>query len=182
MLGGQNFQVGDSTILIINPATHTVEKTLVVGRNPNSFQIDKNRDLWVSCKGFSPNFDALDPNNINGRLVRIRDEAIQEIIDLGKIGAEKMQINPAGDRIYFLQNGFGFNPVYTFDIPTKTVSETPFIDKEVYGLGVNPGNGHLFLGDANGFAETGEVLEYDENGNLLQSFFTSIGPSQFIFK
>ena len=180
--GGQNFTVGDSTVLVINPLTHEVEKTLIVGRSPNAFQIDKNGDLWVSCRGYSPNFIDNDPANINGSLVRINNETVQETIDLGTLGAQKMQINPSRDRLYFLQNGIAYYPVYAFDIDTKTVTSSPFIDQEAYGLGVNPLNGHIFVADAKSFAATGEISEYDANGQFLQSFPTSIGPNSFLFK
>lgn len=172
----------DSTVLIVNPTTNEVEKTLVVGDNPNAFQIDKNGDLWVSCLGYAPNFDFNHPDAIKGQLVRISDETVQEVINLEFLGAQKMEINPAGDLIYFLQGGYTDIPVYAFDIETKVVSSTPFIETTAYGLGVHPTTGHLFIGDAKGFAETGEVSEYDENGNFIDSFFTSIGPNGFVFK
>lgn len=177
--------VGDSTVMIINPSTHKVEKTLLVGKNPNSFQIDKNGDLWVGCTGFRPS-DAVfddDPRIVNGAIARIAAEDVQEIINFDNLGAQKLAINPAKDRIYLIHGSTFSGSVFEFDITTKQLSTTPFIVvDDCYGLGINPENGHLFVSDANGFAATAEISEYNENGDFIQSFFTSIAPNGFIFK
>ena len=152
-----------------------------VGNNPKSFQIDKNGDLWVGCFGFQNSFTPNDPLNKNGSLVRINAETVQETVQFDKIGVQHLQINPAQDQLYLLYNGNPYAPVHTFDIDTKTLSDNPIIETLAYGLAIHPTNGHIFVADAKNFAETGEVSEYDENGNLLQAFFTSIGPNGFLF-
>ncbi|MFT5748017.1 MAG: DNA-binding beta-propeller fold protein YncE [Saprospiraceae bacterium] len=179
--GGLEEEFGDSTVSIINPMTHEVEKTLQVGNNPNGFQIDKNGDLWVSCFGFQNSVIPNDLLNKNGSMARIKEETVQEIIEFDNLGINRLQINTNRDQLYFLYGGNPFAPIYTFDVDTKLLSTNPFINVLAYGLGVHPATGHIFVADAKSFVETGEVLEYDENGVLLQSFFTSIGPNGFLF-
>jgi hypothetical protein len=179
--GGLDEEFGDSTVSIINPLTHEVEKTLQVGNNPKSFQIDNNGDLWVGCFGFQNSFIPNDPLNKNGSLVRINAEMVQEVVELDEIGVQHLQINPTQDKLYLLYGGNPYAPVYTFDINTTTLSDTPIVETLAYGLGIHPVSGHIFVADAKGFAETGEVSEYDENGNFLQAFSTSIGPNGFLF-
>lgn len=178
---GFDTEFGDSTISIINPNTHEVEKTLMVGNVPNSFQIDKNGDLWVSCMGRLNSFIPNDPENIPAKLIRINNETVEETIDLAKFGSQKMQINPEKDQLYLLYDGVSYAPVYTFDIDTKMLSDNPIVATPAYGLGIHPTNGHIFVGDAKDFGTTGEISEYDENGTFLQSFLTSIGPNGFLF-
>jgi DNA-binding beta-propeller fold protein YncE len=50
-----------------------------------------------------------------------------------------------------------------------------------YALGIEPATGYLYVGDPKGFTQKGTVSIYKQDGTLIKSFVTGLGPGQIYF-
>ncbi len=50
----------------------------------------------------------------------------------------------------------------------------------MYGIGVNPANGDIYVGEAN-FSAVGRVQVYNSNGGAVANFEAGIAPNGFVF-
>lgn len=160
-----------STVEIINLATEAVEKSLTVGNSPGALAVDNAGTVWVVCGGSWGGND--------GKLVSINasNGSIQKTIDLGFNVAAKMAINKPKNQHYI----YSGKKVYRHQNNTVT----PFLDitefTSIYGIGFDEKNGHLYVSDDAGFAGNGTVRRYSEDGSLIDSFISGIGPNGFVF-
>ena len=60
-------------------------------------------------------------------------------------------------------------------------SPLPALDN-IYGLGIDPFDGTIYLGDNNAFQGNGTVITYDATGNLQGTFAVGRAPSGFAFR
>ena len=54
------------------------------------------------------------------------------------------------------------------------------VDREYYGLGINPFNENIYGGIGN-FSTNSWVLQYKNDGTLIDSMQVGIGPNGFVF-
>ena len=86
--------------------------------------------------------------------------------------------NGAGNKVYYQYGG----KVYQQDISATSLTATPFINRNFYGIGVDPADNLIYGADAGGFAAGGKVVRFNSNGAAVDSFTVNIGPSEFVFK
>jgi len=82
--------------------------------------------------------------------------------------------NRAGDTLYFINNN-----VYNMAITENVLPNTPLISansRNFYGLAVNSLTNEIIVTDAKNYVANGEVLIYNFNGELIQSFVTGVNP------
>jgi len=98
----------------------------------------------------------------------------------------QLTTNPAGTILYIINND-----VYRMEVTAQHVPVRPFIEAEIgtngrkhflYGIGVNPRNGEIYVADAVDYSQSGVVYRYNENGTLLDKFRVGITPNGFAFK
>ncbi|HHP7241739.1 MAG TPA: YncE family protein [Cyclobacteriaceae bacterium] len=170
---------GSNTISILEPNGENteIEEEITVPFGPSAFVIDAESDLWVLCT--------------SGRLVEIdrSNNTIKTTLDNLKVNGfdEKIAINQAGDKIYFLggtnDTFTGLTNVFEVDFTGNNPSATNFITGgfAFYGIAVDPSTGDIYVGDSNAFQSTGTGFQYNGNGELIQQFATGIGPNAFLF-
>ena len=56
------------------------------------------------------------------------------------------------------------------------------IRHKLYGIGVNPRNGEIYVADAVDYAQAGVVRRYSDDGTLIDQFRVGINPNGFAFK
>jgi DNA-binding beta-propeller fold protein YncE len=98
----------------------------------------------------------------------------------------QLAINPTGTILYLINND-----VYRMEVTAAHVPVRPFIEAEtgsngrkhfLYGIGVNPHNGEIYVADAVDYSQSGVVYRYSESGTLLDKFRVGITPNGFAFK
>jgi len=174
---GGNVYVANSyanTIEVIDPATDTVSGSITVATAPLSFAEDKNGKVWVLSSSFFAG-SALSQLNL----------ATKEVIKSFSISpsAKSLTLNGAGDQLYYLSSPYGADAeVRTLSIEAAAdASEALITGANLYGLGVNPTTGILYLGNHNGFQGNGTVLRY-EGATLKDYFAAGVAPNGFIFR
>ncbi len=53
--------------------------------------------------------------------------------------------------------------------------------KQIYGLGIDPKNSEIYLGDAIDNIQPGNVYRYSADGKLIHSFQAGVSPGEFLF-
>lgn len=169
-----------NTISVIDQSNNNSVETVTVSSSPKGMVIDKNGDLWVACGGgFDANFS---PAN-NGAIYKI-DPSSNEILTTYELNANfsaKMVMNNDRDALYYYVG----NTIFVQNVEGTSISTEPFAVVEgatsIYGIGLDPTTGIVYVGDSKFFAEDGEVFRYDPNGTLIDSFDTGVAPNSFIF-
>jgi YVTN family beta-propeller protein len=173
----------DNTVAIINPATDELLGKLVVGDNPNSFQVDNEGGIWVACSGnlvYNQDFSINESASTKGSLRRFNAVGSQplEVDRLSYSTLSALQISPEGDRLYYTFDG----AVYAMDIHATALPTESFINKSFYGLSVDPFNGDIIACVAPNFSSAGKIEVYEKYGQLRSTYTVGIAPNGVAFK
>lgn len=168
-----------NSLSVIDLTSESITATIEVGNGPGDLVMDQNGDIWVICAGgYGTDWSALN----DGALVRLSsDNLVAEKIELNTNLPGKLGITEAGTQLFFLIN----NTVNTVDLTATTKSASVFVTIDgglnLYGLGVNPENGDIYVGDAVYFQGNGTVFQYSANASLIDSYEVGVGPNGFVF-
>lgn len=171
-------------VYVINPNNDTKEDSITVAGGPNSLKVDRNGKIWVLCGGWTT-YDAnwTPINTVAGGIARINPSNLSVELNISLSNAtdtpNKLRINGAKDKLYFLNNG-----VYAMDISASSFPSNAFVAQgtsSFYSLGVHPTSGDVYVGDAIDFVQRGLVYRYSSNGTLIEEFLVGINPTDFVF-
>lgn len=176
-------------ILVIDTTTDEVCDSIVLSSwQPKSMALDARGKLWVITDGGYETDDDSFSDNIP-HLYRIDAATLTieppQALDTDNANV-KLATNPSGTILYIINND-----VYRMDVTASHVPVRPFIEAErgsdgrkhfLYGIGVNPNNGEIYVADAVDYSQSGVVYRYSENGTLLDKFRVGITPNGFAFK
>lgn len=167
-------------ILKIDSETDEVVKALVVGIQPESMVQDCNGKLWVLTDG---GFEDSGYGYEAAKLLRIDPDSFeieQTYTFPSDDNASKLTVNAEGDELYWLNSG-----VWKMSVDAAHLPVRPFISREgtlFYGLTVNPVNGEIYVSDAIDYVQSGVVLRYSPQGELLDTFNVGINPGNFCWR
>lgn len=162
-----------NTISIIDTSTDAISGSIEVGVNPNSMQFDKDGNLWVI--GIGNYFDVAPVINKIGT-----DNKVSLTLDLPEVTyvGSSLAINNAGDKIYFNYNG----GVYAMSTSATTLPATALINKDFYGLAVDPITDEIIGTEALDFSSPGKIYVYSAAGTEVRTNEVGIAPSGVAFK
>lgn len=167
-------------IIKIDTETDEVVAELRVGIQPQSLVLDCNGKLWVATDGgYEGSPYGYEPPS----LCRI-DAATFTLeqtwtFEYGESLSE-LQLNGAGDRLYWLNDD-----VWSMSVDATEVPAEPFLRTRgtiYYGLTVSPYNGDVYVADAIDYQQAGMIYRYSDGGELLDSFNVGITPGAFAWK
>lgn len=162
-------------VWVIDPIRDSVISKIQVGVEPLEILTDKNNDVWVLCTGgFEEDF---------AQLLKIdaETEMISKAFTFHNIKSYPhcLKIDGAGQNLYFLDVDLFKMPIDAISLPATALIKSN--GRLLYGLGVDPDNGDIYLTDAIDYLQKGIVYQYDRNGNLIYDFKAGIIPSDFGF-
>lgn len=160
----------------IDPQTDQMTDSLLVGDSPESMVLDNQGMLWVLCQGAYPDYNT-------ASLVKV-DPASWEVLNTYMLPAQglpwsRLRISAQQQQLYFLGGD-----VYTFDLQAAQPQPMVFVSGEgmsLYGLGVDPYNGDVYVSDAIDFNQQGRIKRYSSAGNPEDEFAARNIPSGFLF-
>lgn len=170
-----------NTISVIDPSTNEVEQTLEVGMGPSQMIVDNENRIWVVCNGRVSYDDSTEdaPGSIY-----LLDGQTGEILN----SLESDDIAPAAGQKYRLaldtENGQGFllnDGVSTIDLNELTLSDDKLIDRNFNAIGYFDPEERIYVGQSNGYSQSGQTLLYDLEGAAVDSFSAGIAPNGFHF-
>ncbi|WMJ74421.1 hypothetical protein RCC89_14785 [Cytophagaceae bacterium ABcell3] len=163
-------------VYVINTEEDKITDSIKVGFAPNSIVEDKNGKLWVLSSGSRENNIPASLSKVNPQTLKVENKiTFQQTTQ----GANKLTINGSLDTLYFLSRG-----VYQMPIQQEAIPASPIIKQGsaiLYGLGVHPKNGNIYVSDAIDYTQKGMVYCHKNDGTLLESFNAGIIPGGFYF-
>ncbi len=88
-----------------------------------------------------------------------------------------MSINNSGNTLFYLLGG----SVFSQSVNSMTPSTTPIISGFFYGLGIDPVENLIYASDAGDFASDGQVMRFNSDGTLIDTFQVGVIPGDFFF-
>lgn len=170
---------GDKTVLVIDTDKDQIINEITTGDQPCGIVSDKFNKLWVLCQSASGNVA-----NSNAMLQRIDPVTMKidkSINFAGGAKPVKLNIDGNGENLYFILG----NEVRKMDVLADILPEKPFISlnsKLLYGLGIDPVNGNIYVSDALDYQQSGIISRFSASGNLIDSFNGGIIPGRFCFE
>lgn len=175
-------------ILIIDTQKDAVCDSIVLGSwQPKSMVVDANKQLWVITDGgYSTESESFSDNVPH--LYRINPKTREVEIDLPLETDEstvQIALSPDKKTLYILNND-----VYQMSVSSHQLPQEPFLlapvdsngkRHKLYGIGINPTNGEIYVADAVDYRQSGVVYRYDKNGTPIDNFRVGILPTQFVF-
>ena len=167
-------------LLVIDPVTDELLTAIEVPLQPKDIVVDKNQKLWVLSDGGyegspagheNPALSRIDPVSFRiEEIFRFNDNAMPSVLE----------INNAGDTLYFVDGDFFKMAVNSNDLP-----ESPFIEsgnRMFYSVGIDPVSGEIYLADVIDWSQNGEVLRFSKSADLIDSFKVGVNPTDFLFR
>lgn len=172
--------VSDSVVSIINTASETVEKSLVVGPNPKSIVEDINGNIWVLCAGkYKSDYSGLEKS---GKLVKIdpASNTVLQTLDFTSTSSmpSDLTINMAKNKLFFNYDG----KVYSQNINSTSLDNVSIVNKSFYGLGIDPTTDIIYGADAGNYSSAGKVIRYNISGSVIDTLKVGVAPNGFFFR
>ena len=166
---GQVFiaQRNSSWVYVVDVDAGTLTDSIEVAFDPSALLTDKNEMVWVLCS------DAL---------IQIEPESKTQLkslsFDYPISGWPRLETNGEKDTLYVLNND-----LFRLSIQAESFPESPFLEQSGnwYGLGVDPLQGYILIGEASNFQDTGEVLRYSTDGTIEEVIPVGVIPNSFYF-
>ncbi len=164
-------------ILKIDTETDTVVDELVVGAQPASLVMDKYGKMWTVTDG---GYEGSPYGYETPSLCRIDAETftLERVFRFGPDSQpSELQLNAAGDRLYWLDND-----VWQMEVTAAQLPAEPFLGfrgTKYYGLTVDPSSGDVYVADAIDYQQPGIVYRCSAEGEPLDEFRVGITPGAF---
>lgn len=180
--GGLDYPNYDNTVSVIDAITLTEIKKIQVQINPYVIVPDKYGDLYVVSRG---NYGDIK------MCLQIIDTNTDELkYTFPNIEALNLAINGDTAYVYYYDYVAGTgSKIMTINVKDETIINHHFISdgtmiQTPYGIAVQPISGDVFITDAKGFVNTGEVICFNKNGQKKYSFTAGLNPAHiaFLFK
>lgn len=162
-------------LYVIDTATDLLTDSITISRGGNSIQQDANGKLWVLCGGYMG-------GGIQAKLHRIDPVSLTVEESFGFPASAtpwRLRINGAHDMLYFLDTD-----VYRMAISATALPTSPFVaanGRNLYGLGIDPDEGSVYVSDAIDYVQRGKVYRYGSDGVERGNFLAGIIPGGFCF-
>lgn len=170
---------GDRSVLVVDISKDQIIAEIRTGEQPCGIVLDKYNKIWVLCQ-------SLPANNTSAKAVLQRIDPLTLKIDRSfefpaEIKPVKLNIDGAGENIYFLVS----NTVFKMPVTAEVLPGQPFItltSKILYGLGIDPVSGDIYVSDALDYQQSGIISRFDNTGKMRDTFKSGIIPGRFCFK
>lgn len=165
-----------NTVIEINPSSFSVVNTYTVASVPVDIVADKDKNVWVYCKGV--------PDYSNYPDVTYSDAAISKIDVLTKAvtsfpitnmsssGINNITASKDGSSIFYLNDG-----LYSIPVTATSLSTLKVVDQQFYGIDADPKNGSIVCLDA----VNSKAVVYNTDGVIQFDFETATFPNSVIF-
>jgi hypothetical protein len=174
----------DSIVTVIDLTGDSVLTSIEVGSCPSDVQVDANGKIWVLCSGTSyvnATTNSYPTLQEKGSLVRI--DAATNTVDFSiafnstSSQPSDLVINNAKTTLYYSYD----SKVYSQNSTSNSLTTTAIIDRDFYGLGIDPSNDYFYGADAGDYVSNGKVFRYNAAATLLDSIVVGVIPSGFKF-
>ncbi len=169
----------DKTVLAIDTDKDQIVTEITTGDQPCGIVADHYSKIWVLCQ-------SLPGNSTNSLAMLQRIDPVTLKIDKSfsfpsQAKPVKLNIDHSGENLFYLLG----NEVRKMAITAGSLPDKPIIilnSKILYGLGIDPVNGNIYVSDALDYQQPGVIYRFSGTGSLIDSFKAGIIPGRFCFK
>jgi DNA-binding beta-propeller fold protein YncE len=141
--------------------------------------VDRYNKIWVLCQSIPGNSSA---NNAMLQKIDPVTKMIEKSYGFPATAKPvKLVIDGPGENLFFLLG----NDVHKMSVLADQLPTTPFLalqSKLLYGLGIDPHNGNIYVSDALDYQQSGNISRFSSSGKLLDTFKSGIIPGRFCFQ
>ena len=170
----------ESTISVINIDTEEVVNTIEVGNGIGHMAIDMDGMVWaITGGGYDDSWIPLNDGGLHK--IDPKTGTVVKSYPFDTNTSSKFAISRTKNVIYYTigNNVYAMN-INDADLPTYAlISDHNIVG--LYGIGVDPNSGFIYLADSKGLQSTGKVYYYETDGVLIDSFDTGRAPNGFMF-
>ncbi|MBC6427328.1 MAG: hypothetical protein GDA51_12885 [Ekhidna sp.] len=175
----------DNKITVIDINSDKVVRQISVTDNPDGIIQDTDGNLWVVCKGHTAfdraTFEVIEEESTPASIIKMNTAGTISLrLDYTEVGfsfsASNININAAGDRIYYLYGGTS-GKIYSLSITDTSLPSSPFTSDLYYGLSVDPITDNIIGCEAPDFNSSGNIDIYNSAGVLQSTHSVGIGPN-----
>lgn len=175
--GGYNF---NNKIVVIDPVSNSIEKSIEVGDVPNSLEIEDGY-LWVMSGGIPSWAENIDETA--GRISKIdlsTNEVTEDII-FPNITDHPSSFEIEDDAIFYALNGAVYSmETSAEELPTESLFTLSEEISALYGFELE--DGYFYTGDANDYSSNGTVRIFNIEGELVKEIGSGgVSPNGFYF-
>lgn len=168
----------EKKLYLINTQTDAVISTLDIAEGAAGMVKDKNNHLWIACSG-----NTWGTPIVYGKIFKFNPytRSFEKEIDGASVqqNPSKICLDKNNENIYYLSGNVYKMSVNASSLPTQSFVATSSFS--FYGLGVNPLNDEVFIGDAVDFSQNGTVSVFNANGTGKGIFSVGVSPNGFMF-
>ena len=164
------------SVVTIDPATHTfLHRYSFSGGSTDGLVSDHLNRIWFGM-------DADSVHNVPASVYCLNnDMSLNKHIVLGAGHAVlNLKINGTGGEVYYLDNN-GVNVISINDTVAPSSPLIPMDGRNLYGMGIDPVAGDIYVSDALDYVQPSRIYRYDKHANLLQTFTAGIISGNFAF-
>lgn len=168
----------DKTVLVIDVEKDQVVAEIETGDQPCGIVLDRFSKIWVLSQSL--------PGNSTKSFAQLqRIDPVTRKIEQSFVfptGAKpvKLTIDGKGENLFYLLG----NEVRKMAVSANQLPEKPFVApgaQLLYGLGIDPVNGDIYVGDALDYQQAGMVTRFSGSGRQIDVFKAGIIPGRFCF-
>ena len=171
-----NNPTSTGSVTSINTSTNSIiHRYTFNGSNVDGLVSDNNNRVWFGM-------DADTVHQVPASIYCLNSDMSlnKNIIMPAGHAASNLKINGTGNEIYYFDN----NGVAAISINDTTAPLNPFSPvngRNLYGLGVDPSNGDVYVSDALDYVQRSRIYRYDRNANLIQADTAGVISGNFAF-
>jgi len=170
---------GDKTVLVIDTEKDRIVAEIATGLQPCGLVLDRYNKIWVLCQ-------SLPGNNSTNIAMLQKIDPVAKLIEKSyefptTAKPVKLVIDGSGENLFYLLG----NDVYKMSVLADQLPAKPFLalqSKLLYGLGIDPRNGNIYVSDALDYQQSGIIIRFSSSGKLLDTFKSGIIPGRFCFQ
>jgi DNA-binding beta-propeller fold protein YncE len=161
--------INDQSIYFLNTTNNQIFDTLNFSSEmPSGMVLDNNNKLWILFSGGTVNqIPSLYRINLTNR-------SIEKQLMFFPNSNPKYLVSPNRQDLYFLHNGIKKMHINDSTLPSNVL--IPESNHLFYSLTVDSISGDIYVSDAKDYVQQGQILRYNSNYTLVDSFMVGIIP------
>jgi DNA-binding beta-propeller fold protein YncE len=169
--------MGGKEVMVVNTLNDQVIDSIVVGNEPESMVLDKNRTLWVLCNGGWTRENYAKLVEINTATDKVQNEFVFSSL---QASPTCLKIDTYGQTLYYLEKGVKQMDINLGKLPATTlITES---NASFYKIAVNPVNSDILITDAVDYTQQGYVFVYKNDGTFIAKEKAGIIPGSMCFR
>ena len=145
---------------------------ITVGKNPGKVVADETGNIYTIARG--------DYGQTPSKLVKISNNQVETIYPWEISG-----ISSFNNNFILIENGGSNSTIQLFDPISESITSENFIETSsfttLYNIQYIPEIDKVFVFDANGYTESGQVYEYNASGQYVTEYDCTIIPKKLIY-